>query len=84
MIDISESPLPSLKVVPELNDYWLLEGSPLKLDCIYTRPKTVTPQTFDFYYNGVLVENGKNGFTVSCGLHIVLSTEGGGDVKFYN
>lgn len=62
---IAQSASPSVKVVPELNDYWLLEGSPLKLDCIYTRPKNVNPQTFDFYFNGVLVENEKNGFTVT-------------------
>ena len=47
-----------------MNDLWLLEGSALKLDCIYTRPKDVNPQTFDFYFNGVLVENDKNGFQV--------------------
>lgn len=62
---VAQAPSSSLKVVPEVNDLWLLEGSALKLDCIYTRPKDVNPQTFDFYFNGVLVENDKNGFQVT-------------------
>ena len=60
---ISESP--SLKIVPELWDYWLIKGSPLKLDCIYTRPKNADPETFDFIYNGRVVEHRLDGFEVT-------------------
>ena len=53
-----------VRIKPELNDLWLTKGSQLKLDCVYTRPKTEQPQTFDFYINGLLIQDGSHGFSV--------------------
>ena len=53
-----------MRIKPELNDLWLTKGSQLKLDCVYTRPKTKQPQTFDFYIKGHLIQHGSHGFSV--------------------
>ena len=54
----------TVSIKPAFISLWRTKGSQLKLDCVYTRPKTEQPQTFDFYINGLLIQDGSHGFSV--------------------
>ena len=55
----------SVRIEPELTHLWLLDGSSLRLDCIYTRPSNAPADSADFYYNGQIISVDNNfGFEV--------------------
>ena len=61
---ISE-PQVTLTILPELPKLYLIKGSDLKIDCIYSRPDTSIPTSVDFYHDGNLIVHGENGFGVT-------------------
>ena len=54
----------TLKIVPELTNVYLIKGSNLKIDCIYSRPSRQPSNPVDFYHGLTLIKDKQNGFGV--------------------